>query len=142
MLEKEIRLHITAAVQKKDDIEKNILRLALGEIQRVTSIKDITEQEKEKIIKKLIKSNTSTLELTSKDEDIIILKKEIEVLETLLPKEMTKEDILAFIKINKFQLTDNLGKSIGIVMKAFKKDNIIVNGKVVKEIVTHLMAVS
>lgn len=140
MLEKKIRIHVIAAVQKRDNIERDILRLALSEIQRVGSTKDLTEDDKEAIVRKLIKSNVNTLELTNNEEDRNILLKEIDTLKVLLPKEMTKEDVLTFINGYNVEMVDgNIGKSIGAVMKAMKESKIKADGKIVKQVVTELL---
>jgi len=140
MLEKKIRLHVTAAVQRKDNTERDILRLALSEIERESSKKDLTEEQKENIIRKLIKSNVSTLEFMDDSNDgRDILLREIDALKVLLPKEMTKEDVLAFINGYNVELIDNnVGRSVGMVMKAMKENNIVADGKLVKQVITEM----
>jgi len=140
MLENKIRVNIAAAVQKKNKIEKNILRLALGEIQRETSTKELSETDKENIVRKLIKSNNKTIFLTENDNTKNELTKENEILQLLLPEEMTKTDVLAFITGYDVKMVeDNVGKSIGNVMRAMKENKIVVDSNVVKEVVNDLI---
>lgn len=147
MLENLIRNNVTNAVQRKDNVERDVLRLALSEIERESLKGDITEQQKENIIRKLIKSNISTLELMDEsNKERKILNKEIDCLQTLLPKEMTKKDILNFIKDNNIQLiNESVGKSTGMVMKVIrenktiKESKIFVDGKLVKQAITEII---
>jgi len=139
MLETKIRVMITIAVQNEDKTAKDILRLALGELQNAKE--GITEEQKENIIRKIVKSNDTTLSLLqheSEQKDMLI--KENEILRSLVPKEMTKEDILSFINDNDINMVeDNIGKSIGVVMGAMKKNKFVANGKIVKEVVSDLV---
>jgi uncharacterized protein YqeY len=144
MLEKLIRIKVLSAINKGDNLEKNVLRFALGELERETSLKNLTEEDKQKIIKRLIKSNENTLKLTESEDDKYILKEEIDIFKSILPKELDKKDIEVFVKkcLDVGSLTldyDNVGKSVGIVMKTFKKSNIAVDGKLVKEVVSEIL---
>jgi uncharacterized protein YqeY len=88
MLEKLIRIKVLSAINKGDNLEKNVLRFALGELERETSLKNLTEEDKQKIIKRLIKSNENTLKLTESEDDKYILKEEIDIFKSILPKEL------------------------------------------------------
>jgi uncharacterized protein YqeY len=137
MLEDKIRICVIAAVQQKDNIAKNILRLALSEIQREN--KTLTEIDKENIVRKLIKSNKTTLGLTTNEANKKELENEIAVLSLLLPKAMTKEEVISFVKDNNITLNnDNVGKSIGAIMKVAKEKNIVIESNTVREAITEL----
>jgi len=139
MLEKKIRNQALAASKRKDNIERDIMRLALSEIEREGFKKELTEKNKEDVIRKLIKSNISTLEMmdeSNKERDVLC--RENDCLKSLLPKEMTKDDILTFINSHNIELNNNVGKSIGIVMKVMKEHKKNADGKLIKQVITEM----
>ena len=138
-IELNIRTKIKSAIKTKDEMAKNILRLALGEIQTQSSRgKDLSEQDKENIVKKLVKSNETTIGLSTNEEQKQTLINENEILQSLLPKTMTYDEIKEIMEANDmFSKLDrsNVGKSMGIVMKALKAKNVPMEPRVVKEVI-------
>ena len=97
MLAHEIKKRVTQAMKDKNTIEKDILRLVLGEIQTAEArgATTATDDEAFAIVRKLIKSNQETLAATTDDEAKRVLAKEIEILGTLLPASLSIEQIVA-----------------------------------------------
>src|SRR4029079_10760611 len=96
MLKAEIQARIRAAMKAKKTVEREILGVALGEIQTAEARKgELTEEETASFVKKLIKSNRETIEAGSDSAQKAILEEEIAVLETLLPKAMGADEIVA-----------------------------------------------
>lgn len=130
---------IKQASKDKDSTSRNILKLLSSEISREENSqknKLLTEDEKQLIIRRLIKSNNQTLDCindSSKtleyDEEIKKLKKENDVLSKLLPDSLTIDQLKEFITNNKINIKDvsNEGQAIGMIMKELKKNNLRVD---------------
>src|SRR4051794_36399544 len=95
MLVDEIKRRIAAAMKAGNTVEKDILRLAYGEVQtaeaRGTAVSD---EGVAAIVRKLIKSNEETLAASGDAEAKRILAEENAVLASLLPKSMSIADIV------------------------------------------------
>ncbi len=143
MLIEEIKRRITAAMKAGSTIEKDILRLTLGEIQtaeaRGTSI---TDEGVAAIIRKIIKSNEETLAATEGEEQKRTLAAENAVLASLLPKSLGVEDIIAALapSLPAIKAAGNDGQATGIAMKQLKTTGAVVNGKDVTEAVKRMRA--
>jgi len=143
MLKAEIQLRIRAAMKARNTIEREILGVALGEIQTVEGRKgEITEEETASIVKKLIKSNRETIEAGPDAERTALLEREIAILESLLPKAMGKDEIvhaLAAVR-DAILAAGNDGQATGIAMKTLKAHGASVDGKSVAEAVKRMRA--
>ena len=97
MLIEEVKRQITAAMKARDAVAKDILRLALGEIQTAEARAGgaIPDDEAQRIVKKLVKSNEETLAVTPDEAAQARLRRENEVLQDLLPKALTPDEIVA-----------------------------------------------
>lgn len=134
MLTDELKARITTAMKSGDTVARDILRLALGEVQLGESKKNApyTDDEAAAVLRKLIKANEETIGLAGGEgERSVTLRKENDILATLLPKQMTVDDIV-------FALTPNApeiraaaadGQATGIAMKLLKAAGAAVDGK-------------
>ena len=70
MLRDDIKTRMVDAMKTKRTVEKEILRVALGELQTAESRtgEDLTDDQAIKILKKLIKSNEESIEAVKDDE--------------------------------------------------------------------------
>src|SRR5690349_2487234 len=86
----EIKKRIATAMKGGDAVARDVLRVALGEIQTAEARKNApaTEEEAAAALRKLIKSNEETLAL-SEGERADTLRKENEILSSLLPKQLS-----------------------------------------------------
>lgn len=132
MLKDEIKKRITAAMKEKRDAERDILRLAFGEIQtgEARSGKDLTDDEVSQIVRKLIKSNEETLAATVDATAKAVLAKENEILATLLPKALTTDELVAHLAAVKEAIAaaGNDGQATGVAMKHLKTLGVTVPG--------------
>src|SRR5690242_11435131 len=95
MLVDEIKRRITAAMKAGNTIEKDILRLAYGEVQTAEARgAAVTDEGVAAIVRKLIKSNEETITATAEGEAKRVLVEENAVLTSLLPKSMSVADIV------------------------------------------------
>jgi uncharacterized protein YqeY len=143
MLVDEIKRRITAAMKAGHTIEKDILRLAYGEVQtaeaRGTAVSD---ESVTAIVRKLIKSNEETITATADGEAKRVLVEENVVLASLLPKSMGVADIveaLAPVR-DAIKAAGNDGQATGAAMKHLKASGAVVNGKDVTEAVKQIRA--
>lgn len=124
MLIDEIKKRMMQAMKAKDTVAKDVLSLAAGEIQMggVRAGRDLSDLEQMQAVRKLIKSNKETLGMTSDSAKSDALKKEISVLEALLPAKMTAEQIAAALEGQKeaIRAAKSDGQATGIAMKQLK----------------------
>jgi len=134
MLKEEIQSRIREAMKAKRTIEREILGVALGEIQTVEARQgDLSEEGAAAIVRKLVKSNRETIEAGPLAEQKAILEQEIAVLESLLPKAMGQEEIVAALAgvADAIRGAASDGQATGIAMKALKSEGATVDGKTV-----------
>lgn len=134
MLLDEIKKRITLAMKEKRIVEREILRLAASEIQahENRTAQPASEEEAAKIIKKLIKSNTETLEAKRGDAAAnLALEEEIKILESLLPKTWSVNQIAAALLSVQAELMAQKsdGQATGVAVKHLKTLNAVVEGK-------------
>jgi uncharacterized protein YqeY len=132
MLLETIRQRLKEAMKARREVEREILRVALGEIQteeaRGTAIGDA---EVERIVRKLIKSDNETLEATSDPARQATLREEIAVLESLLPQRLGVDAIVAALRDieGDIRAAKAEGQAIGVAMKHLKPKGLSVDGK-------------
>ncbi|MBX3206561.1 MAG: GatB/YqeY domain-containing protein [Labilithrix sp.] len=132
MLVDDIKKQITGAMKSGDAVARDVLRLALSEIQTTEARKNTPASDEDAInaVRKLIKSNEETLGLTADAERAGVLRREVEVLSALLPKQLSVEDIVAALASEheaiKAAKTD--GQATGVAMKHLKSTGASVSG--------------
>jgi uncharacterized protein YqeY len=149
MLEDKIKVEIKNAMLSKDNTKKNILRLVLGEIQTKSVAATLSDDDKLNIVRKIIKSNMFTMEKGKENPDynnpdyMNELETENRILSELLPVSLNKDQIKEFIDNEGLRINpeDNVGKSIGMIMRGFKQKNITVDARLVKEVVEELISI-
>jgi uncharacterized protein YqeY len=143
MLVEEIKKRVVAAVKQGDTVTRDVLRLALGEIQTAEARKNapLSEEDAGAALRKLIKSNEETLAaLPPGDDRIAPLKREVEVLASLLPAKMTVAQIVEALagQADAIKAAGNDGQATGIAMKHLKASGATVSGAEVTAAVKQL----
>jgi uncharacterized protein YqeY len=133
MLVEEIKKRVAVAMKSGDTVTRDVLRLALGEIQTAEARKNapLGEEDAAAALRKLIKSNEETLgALPAGDDRIAPLKREVEVLLSLLPAQMNAAQIVAALagQVDAIKAAGNDGQATGIAMKHLKASGAAVNG--------------
>ncbi len=131
MLEEKLRNDLKQAILDKDEIRKNTLRMVIGEIPRLNLKADekATDQQIESIIRKLIKAETTVLELAEMDMKDSLY---IDILSEYIPKLMTEDEIKSWIFDNvNFTQYIPMIKAMGFIMKELKGK---ADGNMVKQI--------
>ena len=92
MLIPQIKEQMRAALKARRVVEKEILGVALGELETAEARKgSLTDEEGFAIVRKLVKSNRETLEVSTSAEQKKTLEDEIAILESLLPRTLGAE---------------------------------------------------
>ncbi len=133
MLIDDIKKRFMQAMKDKKTVEKEVLRVLIGEIQTAESraTSPFTDEEALNIVRKLVKSNQETLAATSNEADKGTLTQELEILNSLLPASLSVEQIVAALApvSDNIKAAGNDGQATGIAMKQLKASGATVNGK-------------
>ncbi len=142
MLVEDIKAAMFAAMKAKSTVEKEILRVALGEIQtqQARSSDPLDDKAVIQILRKLVKSNGETLKLAQDEEAKTTLGEEIAVLERFLPKTLDSDAILTALAPiqGDIQAAKADGQAIGLAMKHLKGQGAVVQGNDVAAAVRQL----
>ena len=144
MLLDEIKRQMMAAMKAHDTVRKEILRVALGELSMAAERAGgtLADEPVQGILRKLVKSNQDTLALTVDPAQQETLRKEIAVLEELLPKPLDADGIVALLEPvrDAIRAAANDGQATGVAMKHLKTTGAAVQGKDVGDAVRRIRA--
>jgi hypothetical protein len=134
MLVDEIKKRVTAAMKSQDTVARDVLRLAIGEIQTAEARASaaLSEDDAVAAVRKLIKSNEETLAaLAEADERTAVLRHELEVLRALLPAQLTPAQIVEALAAqhDAIKSAKSDGQATGVAMKHLKSIGAAVDGK-------------
>jgi uncharacterized protein YqeY len=142
MLLDEIKARMFQAMKAGKAIEREILRVAVGEIttDRAREGRKGSEDETLAILKKLVKSNEESLALVEDAQRKAELEEEIAVLSAFLPKSLGVDEIvLALAPVrDAVKNAANDGQATGVAMKHLKAQGLGVSGKDVADAVKRL----
>ncbi|MBX3259334.1 MAG: GatB/YqeY domain-containing protein [Labilithrix sp.] len=128
----DIKKQITGAMKSGDAIARDVLRLALSEIQTAEARKNApaSDDDASNAIRKLIKSNEETLALTTDATRAETLRREVEVLSALLPKQLSVDEIVAALGSvhDAIKAAKGDGQATGVAMKHLKATGAAVSG--------------
>jgi len=130
-LKEKINADYMTAFKAKDSVVKNLLSVIKGEIQ--TSEKnngiDMSDEDVTKILNKTVKSLKETLNVYDSEDT----KRELEIVESYLPKQLSKDEIVAKVTDLKNTGVTNIGQ----IMKEFA--GLPVDRKVVSEVIKEVI---
>ena len=130
-LKEKINADYMTAFKAKDSVVKNLLSVIKGEIQ--TSEKnngiDMSDEDVTKILNKTVKSLKETLNAYDSEDT----KRELEIVESYLPKQLSKDEIVAKVTDLKNTGVTNIGQ----IMKEFA--GLPVDRKVVSEVIKEVI---
>ena len=141
----ELKEKIKLATLGGKEIEKNILKLALSEIQAYQfRIGSIAADKIDGILRKMIQTNDDIMKLSKDDKQIEIWKQENSILDSLLPRLWTKEEILANLRpvVEQIKAAKSEGQAIGIAMKKLKEEKAPVNSSDVGDVIKSIRTAS
>jgi uncharacterized protein len=132
MIVSAIKKRISTAMKDGDTVARDVLRLALGEIQTAEARSNaaLPDEEAAAALRKLIKSNEETLAALGDDARASALRREIEVLEELLPARLTVEQIALALApcADAIKSAKADGQAIGVAMKHLKSEGASFDG--------------
>ncbi len=138
----QIKARMFAAMKAGNTVEKEILRVAMGEITTDAARpgKKGDDEESQAILKKLVKSNEESLAASQDETQKATLRAEIEVLNGFLPKALGLPEIVAALApvAEAVKTAGNDGQATGVAMKHLKTLGAVVNGKDVSAAVRQL----
>jgi uncharacterized protein YqeY len=135
MLTDEIKKRANQAVKDGDTLARDILRVALGEIQTIEHRvnKPLGEDEAIAIVRKLVKSNEETLAASGEGERASTLRRENEILGALLPQTLSPAQIVEALasQVDAIKSAKNDGQATGLAMKHLKSTGLAFDGTAV-----------
>ena len=138
----QIKARMFAAMKAGNVVEKEILKVAMGEIttEAARDGRKGDDAEAQAILKKLVKSNEETIEASQDETQKATLRAEVEVLNTFLPKSLGLAEIVAALApvADAVKAAGNDGQATGVAMKHLKSLAAEVNGKDVSAAVRQL----
>lgn len=133
MLLDEIKARMFKAMKEGRIVEKEILRVAVGEITTNAARANMTgsDEEAQAALRKLMKSNEESLAVVTDSEQRRVLELEIRTLADLLPKSLGVDEIIEALATVKDAIlaAGNEGQATGVAMKQLKTSGAVVNGK-------------
>lgn len=136
MIKEQINKDYMTAFKMKNTVAKNLLSVVKGEIQTAeknTGVENLSDEDVLKILTKASKSLKETIKslapIDGKGDDIVQACAELAIIESYLPKQMTKLEIE--LKVD--ELLSNGITQIGQIMKEFAK--LPVDKKIVSEVI-------
>jgi uncharacterized protein YqeY len=142
MLLAELRTRMFLAIKEKRDVEKEILRVAIGEITTDAARPGRRGDDAEAlaILRRLQKSVEESLLVATDEAQRSTLRQELEVLASVLPKALGAAEVLSALEpvADAIRAAGGDGPATGIAMKHLKSQGVAPDGKVVAEAVRAL----
>jgi len=132
-LTEEVQQRVHQAMKDKNELEKELLRVLLGDLQlaETRNGKALSEKEGQQIIRRMVKSNQETVALTQDPTAVEKLKQEFVILDGLLPKTLSVAEIIVALEpvADDIRAAGNPGQATGAAMKHLKPQGLEVEGK-------------
>jgi uncharacterized protein YqeY len=143
MLLQTMKKRLIDAMKGGRTVEKEILKVAIGEIE-VQDARGVVKGEEDQIaiVRKIVKANEETLAATTDAAAKQQLVEENVVLNSFLPQQMGVDQIVAALESvrDPIRAAANDGQATGVAMKHLKAAGASVNGKDVTEAVKKIRA--
>ena len=127
MTNEELQKEMIAAMKAKDKVRLSIIRQVKTEVKNieVNERREITEEDVNNMVKRLIKQTSETLEMSIKagtdQERTDNLTEQVKILESMLPAQVSGEELEALIDKTIVELGATSKKQMGQVMGALGK---------------------
>jgi uncharacterized protein len=131
MLIDELKKRMFAAIKASNTVEKELFRTAVGEITRTGE--EATDERVVAVLKKMAKSAEETLGFVDDEAKREVLKQELQLLESFVPKGVSADDLAQALApvADAIRQAGNDGQATGVAMKHLKAQNISADGKTV-----------
>ena len=127
MTSEELHNEMVAAMKAKDKTRLSIIRQVMAEVKNVevNERRDATEEDVTSMVKRLIKQTSETLEMSIKaannQERTDTLTEQVKILESLLPAQLSGDELVALIEQTIAEVGATTRKDMGRVMGALNK---------------------
>ena len=127
MTNQELHDEMVAAMKAKDKTRLSIIRQVMAEVKNVevNERRDATEEDVTSMVKRLIKQTSETLEMSIKaannQERTDTLTEQVKILESLLPAQLSGDELVALIEQTIAEMGATTRKDMGRVMGALNK---------------------
>ena len=127
MTNEELQQEMIAAMKAKDKVRLSIIRQVKTEVKNieVNERREVTEEDVNSMIKRLIKQTTETLEMSRQagndQERTDTLAQQVEILQSMLPKQVEGDELVALIEQVIAEVGATSKKDMGKVMGALGK---------------------
>ena len=131
-LKERINADYMTAFKTKDGVAKNLLSVIKGEIQtseKNSGVDSMSDEDVTKILNKTVKSLKETLKASDSDDT----KRELEIVESYLPKQLSRDEIVTKVT----ELKNTGVTNIGQIMKEFA--GLPVDRKEVSEVIKEVI---
>lgn len=124
MTNEELHEQMVAAMKAKDKTRLSIIRQVMAEVKNieVNERRDVTEEDVNNMVKRLIKQTSETLEMSKQagnnQERTDTLTEQVEILESLLPEQVSGDALIALIEKTIAEVGAESRKDMGRVMGA------------------------
>lgn len=124
MTNEELHAQMVAAMKAKDKTRLSIIRQVMAEVKNieVNERRDVTEEDVNSMIKRLIKQTSETLEMSKQagnnQERTDVLTQQVEILESLLPEQVSGDALVVLIEKTIAEVGAESRKDMGRVMGA------------------------
>lgn len=143
-LKAELKKRVLQAMRDKNELEKDLLRVLLGDLElaETRTGNELSEKDEQQIVRRMVKSNQETAALTQDPADVEKLKQELAILEALLPKTLSVAETIAALEpvADDLRTAGNDGQATGLAMKHLKPQGLQVDGKDVAAAVKQIRA--
>ena len=133
MLTDDIKSQVMQAMRNKDTHRRDLLKVVLGELQTAAARTGdaLDDEQAQKIIRKIVKSTQEMIELSNRPEAVEQAKAELVMLESLLPRTLSVDEIVAALQpvADGVRSAGNDGQATGVAMKHLKSTGAAVEGK-------------
>jgi len=131
MIKEQINKDYMIAFKAKNMVAKNLLSVVKGEIQTIEKNTGVENMSDEDVLKILTKTSKSLKEMVATGNEQA--KEELSIIEAYLPKQMSKEEVVAKVT----ELVNSGVTQIGAIMKEFA--NLPADKKLVSEAIKEIV---
>ena len=144
MLIDDVKARIRSAMKAKNAHERDVLKVALGEIQLAETRKGtaLSEDEAQAAVKKVVKGNREMIASVNDPEVVRRMETEIAILSSLLPQTLSEDQIIEVLApvLDGIRGAGGDGQATGVAMKHLKAGIHAVDGQTVSAAVRRLRA--
>ncbi len=124
-LQEQIKNDVFQAMRDKETVKKGVLQLVKARMENmaIANKAPLTDEEMVSAVQselKQIKASILEAQRVNRPDVVELEMKKVDMLSVYMPKQMSEEEVLAFLQEKGASKGDNVGKLIGMAMKELK----------------------